>query len=381
MKITTRTIMKIMRLYGVADDNSSPRDIRRLVVHDHESFVQASFIFNNRSYALLLGSVVDEDDIDELWPDKPTDAELLENPLDPLTHTTPFQGKYVLFFSIPPRSQRLDTYLAQDFDPSRSRSQWQKHIKAGHVLINGAVVTSPKVDVSPDDKIEISIPQTTQETPNFTVLYQDNDVVVINKPAGALTHAKGGIDKEQTVADFLLPMTTFGTNTDRAGIVHRLDRDTSGVIIGGRTKEAVLFLQRQFANRTAQKTYLAVVEGQPSLKEATIDLPIARHPSKPSTFRVDPNGKSAQTVYKILATNGERSLVELRPKTGRTHQLRVHLSYIGTPIVGDRVYGSSDERMLLHAYQLTIDLPSGEQKTFTAALPPEFLADFPEVKL
>lgn len=381
MKITARTIMKIMRLYGVADDNASPRELRRVATRDHESFIQASFVFHNRTYALLLGSVVDEDDVDELWPDRPTDAELLENPLDPLTHTTPFQGKYLLFFMIPPRVQRLDSYLAQDFDPSRSRSAWQKHIKAGHVLVNGEVVTSPKTDVSPDDKIEIIIPQTTQKTPNFTVLYQDDDVVVINKPAGALTHAKGGIDKEQTVADFLLPMTTFDADTDRAGIVHRLDRDTSGVIIGGRTKEAVLFLQQQFANRTTQKTYLAVVKGQLSLKEATIDLPIARHPSKPSTFRVDPNGKAAQTVYKVLATNGERSLVLLKPKTGRTHQLRVHLSYIGTPIIGDRVYGSSAERMLLHAYQLAINLPSGEQKTFTAAVPPEFLADFPEVKL
>lgn len=378
MKVSTRTIMKILRLYGVADDHASPRDLRRVVTRDHESFVQTSCLYQNNAYAFLLGSVVDEEVIDDLWPDRPTDAQLKENPLDPLTHTTPFQGKYVLFFTIPPRTQRLDTYLAQELDPSRSRSAWQKHIKAGHVLVNGQPVLSPKVDIRSDDAVEVHIPDAPQQDHEVAMLYQDEDVMVVDKPAGMLTHAKGGIMPEHTVADYFLPHTAFATDSHRAGVVHRLDRDTSGVLIGARHEEAAVWLQRQFANRTVQKTYVAVVEGCPALREATIDLPIARHPSRPSQFRVDANGKSAQTTYTVLATDGERSLVLLRPKTGRTHQLRVHLSHIGTPIMGDRVYGVAAERLMLHAYQLTLTLPSGVEKTFTAAIPPAFTALFPD---
>ena len=227
----------------------------------------------------------------------------------------------------------------------------------------------------------MTIPETSQEHTDLPIIYEDADVVVIDKPIGMLTHAKGGISQEETIADALRHKMTFGSEGDRPGIVHRLDRDTSGVLIAARNQEAAVFLQKQFANRHAKKTYIAVIEGVPKITEAKIDLPIGRNPAKPSTFRVDPKGKSAQTIYKVLATNGAHSLVELRPHTGRTHQLRVHMAHIGTPIVGDRVYGAPGQRLMLHAYKLTIPLPSGEEKTFIAKLPGSFLEEFDGITL
>src|SRR5690606_6293672 len=142
------------------------------------------------------------------------------------------------------------------------------------------------------------------------------------------------------VADFFRRYTTNALDSSRPGIVHRLDRDTSGVIIGARNDETATLLKKQLADRTTKKQYIAVVDGHPKLDTAGIDLPIGRNPSAPSTFRVDPKGKPAITSYEVLKSNEKQSLVKLRPRTGRTHQLRVHAHYIGTPIAGDRVYGN-----------------------------------------
>lgn len=379
MKISTRNLMRAVRLYGLADDNTPLKAIRRLQIHDGESFVRAEFVLDKQKYALLYGSGIDEDALDEFWPHHPASIELLPNPLDPDTHEMPFQGKFVILMRVPSETQRLDQFLSNQFDPSLSRSQWQKHIRAGHVRVNDQVVTAPRHDVSDTDDISVNFPEVEQETLTLPIIYEDSDVIVINKPAGILTHAKGGITLEQTVADAVRHATTFAADTDRPGIIHRLDRDTSGVIIVAKSPEAATLLQQQFATRRAQKTYLAIIDDIPQHTKATIDLPIGRHPQKPSTFRVDPNGKSAETRYEVLATDGRRALVKLQPKTGRTHQLRVHMSHLNAPISGDRVYGRAGERLMLHAYQLTIQLPSGDTKTFTAPIPPEFLADFPTI--
>lgn len=135
-------------------------------------------------------------------------------------------------------------------------------------------------------------------------------------------------------------------------------------------------LRKQFQDRKTHKTYYAVVEGHPKLLEAMIDLPIARNLKRPTTFQVDQNGKPSQTYYKVLQQNNKYSLLELKPTTGRTHQLRVHLKYLSTPILGDIVYGNPDERLFLHAKDLEITIPGingGERKVFTTDLPPEFL--------
>ena len=381
MKLSSRAVLKIARLYHIADDITPVRALRNLRIDGRDEYVFAEFILNKTRYALLFGSIVQEETLDELWSDRPQNARALPNPLDADDSIAPFQGKFVVLYELPSEKVRLDAFLAGTFDTSRSRSLWQKYVKSGAVQVNGQVVTSPKTEIETTDEITVELPEQTADATDIPVLYEDEDIVVINKPAGVLTHAKGGISQEHTVADMLQPLTTFASDTNRAGIVHRLDRETSGVLVGARTPAAAEFLQKQFAQRTTKKTYIAIVEGVPKHTEALIDLPIGRSPAKPSTFRVDPKGKSAQTTYYVLDVQNGKSLVKLQPKTGRTHQLRVHMVHIGHPIVGDIVYGKSTQRMFLHAYQLELTAPNGERMTFTAPIPEEFLRDFPEVKL
>lgn len=379
MKILPRTVLKIARLYKLADDNTPVKSLRRLEIQTDKSHVFAEFILNKQHFALLYGSIVDEESIDELWTERPDNAEILPNPLDPEFIETPFQGKYVIMFKISPTKVRLDIYLSTKFDTTISRSLWQKYIKAGYVSVNNKVVTTPKFEVDETDEIALNLPEKEQADVDLPILYEDDDVIVVNKPSGLLTHAKGGLSDEPTVAEIIRPKTSFATDTDRPGIVHRLDRDTSGLLIIAKNSESAAHLQRQFAERTAKKTYTAITDGKPKLNAAKIDLPIGRNPSVPSTFRIDPNGKPAQTTYHVLAENNIQSLVELKPTTGRTHQLRVHLAHLNAPILGDRVYGkSSDCRMMLHAQKLEITLPSGERKVFEAAVPDEFKKFFPE---
>ena len=379
MKILPRTVLKIARLYKLADDNTPVKSLRRLEIQTDESHVFADFILNKQHFALLYGSIVDEESIDELWTERPDNAEILPNPLDPEFIETPFQGKYVIMFRISPTKVRLDIYLSTKFDTTISRSLWQKYIKAGYVSVNNKVATTPKFEVDETDEIALNLPEKEQADVDLPILYEDDDVIVVNKPSGLLTHAKGGLSDEPTVAEIIRPKTSFAMDTDRPGIVHRLDRDTSGLLIIAKNPESAAHLQRQFAERTAKKTYIAITDGKPKLNAAKIDLPIGRNPSAPSTFRIDPNGKPAQTTYHVLAENDAQSLVELKPNTGRTHQLRVHLAHLNAPILGDRVYGkSSDCRMMLHAQKLEITLPSGERKVFEAAVPDEFKRFFPE---
>jgi 23S rRNA pseudouridine1911/1915/1917 synthase len=270
---------------------------------------------------------------------------------------------------------RLDQYVAQ-YWPEYSRSQWQKYIAAGYVTVNGQVVTSPKTALGEDDEVSVKLPALPDYSEDsLPIIYEDDNVAVINKPTGVLTHSKGEVNEEFTVAEFIRPHTSDGSDTNRPGIVHRLDRDTSGVIIVAKNNETKGMLQKQFQDRRAKKTYIAVVDGTLKHIEANLDLPIERNPKKPSTHRVGPSGKSAQTAYKVIATNGKYSVLELKPTTGRTHQLRVHLEYLGHPIVGDILYGGSKSplgRLCLHAKALEITIPVGDRKTFEAPLPDDF---------
>lgn len=270
---------------------------------------------------------------------------------------------------------RLDAYLAQ-YWPEHSRSTWQKYVKEGYVKVNGAVETSVKRILEEDDEVTYDIPAApNHDAETLPVIYQDKEVIVINKPVGILTHSKGTLNDEFTVADFFRRYSKYHLDTNRPGIVHRLDRDTSGVLIGALTDKAAKLLQRQFSERKAHKTYIAVVDGIPKMNEAKIDLPIGRNPKKPSQFMIDPNGKTAQTIYRVLASTDKYSLVELQPLTGRTHQLRVHMAHIGTPIHGDKIYGvASADRLYLHAAKLEITIPGSQRMLFAADVPPEFAA-------
>jgi 23S rRNA pseudouridine1911/1915/1917 synthase len=272
------------------------------------------------------------------------------------------------------RAERLDSYVVRQI-PSLSRAFAAKLIEQGRVSVNGEAVQKAGYKVKESDKILIDYDAAIQQVvPEITlpILYEDDDCVVINKPVGVLTHSKGAFNPEGTVATWLQSRLK-NMEGERAGIVHRLDRATSGVMICAKTPEALSWLQKQFAQRKVKKTYVAVIKGALDTPQAVIDMPIERNPKRPQTFRVGSNGKIAQTAYNTLQSSERYSLVELKPTTGRTHQLRVHLHHLGHPIVGDTLYdGVSADRLYLHAYQLELTLPNRSRETFTVDVPPEF---------
>lgn len=279
--------------------------------------------------------------------------------------------------------RRLDHVLVE-LQPEYNRSTLQNFIKAGYVRVDGKVVRKPNTEIVREAKVELKVPpRATAPDVKPLTIYADENVLVLNKPQGLLSMTKGEYSPEPTLEDYGL-------------LVHRLDRDTSGVVILAKNPEAQKFLRRQFQERKTHKTYYAIVEGAPKLEAAKIDLPIARNYKHPTTFLIDPNGKPSTTFYKVLKTVKKKSgktysLLELKPVTGRTHQLRVHLQYLGTPIVGDPIYGSKTyrdksrkpkNRLFLHAKALEITIPAksedegktgGNQRvTFEAPIPTEF---------
>lgn len=271
--------------------------------------------------------------------------------------------------------QRLDQYVASE-KPRLSRAFAAKLIDKGDVLVNGKP-SKAGLKLQENDTVEINYDDSQLDVIpdiDLPVIYEDADCIVINKPAGVLTHAQGTFNGEASVATFLRSKVDGDLQGDRAGIVHRLDRATSGVLICAKNQGALSWLQKQFADRKARKTYMAIVKGTLRQPEAVIDMPIQRNPKAPATFRASPGGKPAITHYKVIKETPGLSLLELSPQTGRTHQLRVHLQKIGHPIIGDPLYGSGTygDRLFLHAQSLEITLPSGETKTFTAPVPPEF---------
>lgn len=227
-----------------------------------------------------------------------------------------------------------------------------------------------------------------------TVIYEDDDVLVINKPAGLVVHGDGNT-KETSVCDWLMeaypeikgvgePMTLQdGTVMDRPGIVHRLDRDTSGVMIVAKTQKAFLHLKEQFQERHAEKIYRAFVYGVMKKDEETIERSIARSKKDFRLWSAQRFSRGTQreavTEYKVLKRGEEATYVEVYPKTGRTHQIRVHMKAINHSVVADSLYAPKREKILgferlaLHAYTLNIGLPSGETKEFEAPLPNDFL--------
>ena len=386
VKVSSRDILDVLRRYELAGDDNVPRNIEMVKMsHPNPINTLVSFRYANNQLFILFDDTAD-DDVDYVMKQIKTKksnavGELLKNPRDDVkTYAMPFRGKDCYLFAIVSDKKRLDSELAARY-PETSRSTWQKYIKAGHVSVNGNVITSPKQDITDIDQISINTP----DAPDFSnddvpIIYIDDNVIVINKPTGLLSHSKGAMNDEFTVAEFFRRYTTYNSDSNRPGIIHRLDRDTSGVMIGARNPETATLLQKQFADRKVKKTYYAILAGIPKLDKANVDLPIGRNPSAPSTFKVDINGKSAITRYEILASDDKYSLVKLQPQTGRTHQLRVHMNYLNTPILGDKVYGKPSERLYLHAYSLEITIPSGDRRTFTAPIPDELTKFFPEVK-
>ena len=237
-------------------------------------------------------------------------------------------GDVVLSEEVKAEKFRLDKKLVEKF-PEYKRATLQTFIKAGYVTVDGKVAKKPNTLIEESSEVILTLPKELTDTKlkqeaiekmKPETIYEDKKVLVLNKPSGLLSMAKGEYTAEPTLEDYGL-------------LVHRLDRDTSGVVILAKDEETQKMLRKQFQDRKAHKTYYAVVEGCPKLDEAMIDLPIARNVKHPTTFIVDANGKPSQTYYKVIKKGEKNSLVELRPTTGRTHQLRVHMSYLGTPIL------------------------------------------------
>jgi 23S rRNA pseudouridine1911/1915/1917 synthase len=279
---------------------------------------------------------------------------------------------------------RLDRWLAGQW-PQCSRARWQKAVAAGLVLVNGQPARASE-SVSAGDRIEARIaPESTApsdaqpENIPLRILYEDDDLLCLDKPPGLVVHPAAG-HWQGTLVNAVLhhcAAVSSGGHPLRPGIVHRLDKDTSGCILVAKNDATHAELARQFAERSAKKTYLAVVRGRPRATAGSISGSIARHPVHRQRMAVSskPGARAAETAWKLLATDGKLSLLECRPRTGRTHQIRVHLKHLGHPVAGDRTYGGGADypRQLLHAWKLEIKHPrTGQDLAFCAPVPEDF---------
>lgn len=287
--------------------------------------------------------------------------------------------------------ERLDKALAAAL-PDLSRSQIQRLIKGAYVTVEGRVA-KPSTRLEPGDRVIVRLPppQPTAlvaEAIPLDIVYEDADILVVNKPAGMVVHPAHGHASGTLVNAVLAhcPELEGVGGEQRPGIVHRLDKDTSGLIVIAKNDRAHRELQRQFKAREVAKAYLALVEGRVSPQRGIIEAPIGRDPVHRQRMAVVRNGREAVTRYMVLETFPEYTLVEVEPVTGRTHQIRLHLAFIGHPVVGDRVYGRRKQRLslnrhFLHAHRLTLTLPgTGERRTFIAPLPPELEAVLAELR-
>jgi len=275
---------------------------------------------------------------------------------------------------------RLDKFVA-DGCPELSRTQAQKLIEEGDVTVNGEIAR-PGLRLAVGDRIEVRVPPVTDsplepEAIPFDVLYEDDDLLVIDKPAGLPVHPAPGHPGHTLVNGILGYLSSLPDTGDglRPGIVHRLDKDTSGVMLVAKKRLAHANLSRQFKSREVSKVYLALVRGRLSSERGVIEAAIGRDPRNRKRMAVvdDDRGRNARTRYRVVKYVGNHSLLEVTPETGRTHQIRVHLAAIGHPVVGDAIYGQKSAaapRQFLHAGRLGFRLPSsGEYVEFESGLP------------
>ncbi len=275
---------------------------------------------------------------------------------------------------------RLDKLIAEKC-PGLSRTYAKKLIADGYITLNDHV-TKASLKLSVGDVVNITIPPTTPislspEAIPLNVIYEDDDLLVIDKPAGLTTHPAPGHPSHTLVNAVLarLPSLPDSGDASRPGIVHRLDKDTSGLILVAKNSPALANLQNQFKARSVVKAYLVLVKGHLSPESGFIDAPIGRDPGNRKRMAVIDNGREARTQYRVVKYVGNCSLLEIKPETGRTHQIRVHLGAIGYPVVGDKTYGVKSphlSRQFVHACRLGFKLPStDEYKEFTSELPPD----------
>ncbi len=282
------------------------------------------------------------------------------------------------------QKKRLDIYIADEIE-ELSRTTVQRLIDEEKILVNGK---KQKSSYKPEagDEINIDIPEAheailkAQDIP-VPVVYDDNDIIVVNKPKGMVVHPANG-NPDGTLVNAILAIckdSLSGIGGEiRPGIVHRLDKDTSGLLIVAKNDVAHIKMSKQIQDREVIKKYIALVKGVVAENEATIDLPIARSTKDRKKMAVDPKGKNAVTHFKVLKRYDKYTLLELKIDTGRTHQIRVHMSYIGHPVVGDGVYSSGKnefnvEGQMLHARYLEFRHPiTGKELRLEAPIPEYF---------
>lgn len=274
---------------------------------------------------------------------------------------------------------RLDAALARWLDEPRARAQ--RRIAGGEVTVDGAVAAKSH-RLGPGERVRVAEPPpaASPAAPEpVPVRWRDEHLLVVAKPAGLVVHPGAGV-AEGTLVHALQAMgeeLAPGDDPDRPGVVHRLDRGTSGLLVVARTEVAREALQAALAERAVRRRYWALVEGVPRERAAVIDAPIVRHPRKRTVFTTGPDGRPAVTRYEVTAEHGRAAELDVGLETGRTHQVRVHLSAIGHPVCGDRAYGASPlgerlglERPALHAAAISFDHPvTGEPIEVTEALP------------
>lgn len=291
----------------------------------------------------------------------------------------------ILELDVKEPAARLDRYLAAH--TAHSRSAVQRLIREGHVSVNGAPAKARDA-LRAGDWVRVALPSPPAALPvaerlPLDLLYGDEHLLVVVKPAGMVVHPAPG-HASGTLVNALLAyrpdLRAADADPMRPGIVHRLDRDTSGLLVVAVTREAQAALQTQFASRTVKKTYLALLWGHLAPRVGAIEAPIGRDPNSRTRWAVVSEGRYAKTLYRVREVFSRAELIEADLLTGRTHQLRVHFRFIGHPVVGDELYGYRRQviaapRQLLHAWRLGFRHPvTGEHHTFEAPLPGDFEA-------
>lgn len=283
-------------------------------------------------------------------------------------------------------ADRLDRFLA-DRIPDLSRSRIQALIESGQVTLNDQICTSKKIAIQTGDRLQVSIPDPQpldlKPTPiPLDILYEDEAIIIINKPAGLVVHPAPGHADDTLVNALLAHCDTLAGigGIQRPGIVHRLDKDTTGAIVVAKTDAALQHLQAQLKAKTARREYLGVVYGAPASEGGTIDKPIGRHRidrQKMAITSEDRGGRTAVTHWSVEERIGNYTLIRFQLETGRTHQIRVHAADMGHPIVGDPVYSSGHSigvnlpGQALHAWKLTLQHPTSEETIVATAPHPE----------
>ena len=279
--------------------------------------------------------------------------------------------------------RRLDVFLSEQSGLTRSRVATL--MEEGHVTVDGQAVTKAGLKAKAGQRVTLTVPAPKPAVPEaqdipLTILYQDADLAVVVKPCGMVVHPAAGNEDGTLVNALLHHLDSLGGigGELRPGIVHRLDKDTSGLLLVAKNDAAQLALSEQLSGRKMEKHYRALVEGNLSQDEGRIEAAIARSKKDRKKMAVDPEGREAITEWTVLARGRGVTLLDVHILTGRTHQIRVHMKHIGHPVCGDPIYGSPKgtkvSRLMLHAYSLAFTHPrTGERMMFTAPLPEEFL--------